>query len=314
MIILPPMFLRPHHSLIHTILHTRMDIHIWCSSIWFIWCSSSIPSTLWSLVPSNAPPPRGARPPFRPIVTIIVPPSIESNIVGVWHRWCTTGRTAHCFWEDDDVDHSSMVVHAGHDGTQQFIQVRVAIRRSTLHPVGFWRLYCSEFEGLHVTPRGGRWRYLCDLAGSNHFVGVPHPCISSWVDIPTQIRALTRVYPLPATIVLSLPALSWPFSTTFVPICMRGPSFAAFSWSPRIDVWELKSASVSFCWGPRCIPWMTYREPFRRPMTWVHVLMTWEISIPHKYYFEPVSLHWRSTIPPTNGLDKDGGRRRIKWR
>lgn len=43
-------------------------------------------------------------------------------------------------------------------------------------------------------------------------------------------------------------------STTLVPICMRGPSPAAFSWPPRIGVWELKSAAVTFCRGPRFNP------------------------------------------------------------
>lgn len=162
--------------------------------------------------------------------------------VSVWYRRSTTWRTAQCIWEDGDVGRSS-IVRAGHDGTQQDIQVQAAARRNTLRTIGFWRLYCSMLQGLHVIAGGGRWRSSHDLAWSNLFVCVPpKPYIVVWGDIPVQIRALTRVCPLPSTITLSLPTLSWPLpQSSRPPVCAE----AASSWLPWSGTWEFKLTLVT---------------------------------------------------------------------
>jgi hypothetical protein len=54
------------------------------------------------------------------------------------------------FWEDGNVDRSSMV-RAEHNEIHQIIQVRATKRCNILGPKSFWWLYCSEYENyMHL--------------------------------------------------------------------------------------------------------------------------------------------------------------------
>jgi hypothetical protein len=89
-----------------------------------------------------------------PFASVELSTSFHATIfVGVWYRRRTTGRTAQCFWDDDDVDRSSMV-HPGHDETTNYTSSGC---REAQYPTScaFMWLYCSRFRNYKWVLRVG---------------------------------------------------------------------------------------------------------------------------------------------------------------